>query len=92
MLCYSCEALVEQEAKAPVVSPHHKPTSPEIRPPVPHGLNQANEFAFIGGELGVAWRDGLAEKGNWSGPLMENGTKTGARRVTLNDEVAVERR
>ena len=37
-----------------------------------HRLDEANQLAFVGGELGVVRRDGLAEERNWPGALMQH--------------------
>jgi hypothetical protein len=37
-----------------------------------HRLDEANQLAFVGGELGVVRRDGLAEQRNWPGALMQH--------------------
>jgi hypothetical protein len=87
-----CQALVEEETKAPVVSADHELPPPQVRAPMSHRLNQADEFSFIGGEFGVARRNGLAEEGQRTCTLMQHDTHARTRRVTLDDEVAVERR
>jgi hypothetical protein len=57
---------------------------------VPHHLDEPNELAFVGGELGVPRCDGFAEEGDGPGTLVEYCAETRARRVALDDEIPVE--
>jgi hypothetical protein len=84
------EALIQQKFKCVVICPHHKGMGPGVWPPVAHRFDQPNEFPLIGGQLGVLQRDRAAVEGNGVVVLMEHGTKTGARCVTVDDEGGVE--
>lgn len=78
MLGYGGETLVEDETKTPVIRADQEATAPEIRPLMPHGLDQADELPLVRRELGVAWRDGLAEEHHRTRALMKDRAKPGA--------------
>jgi hypothetical protein len=55
------QALVQEEAEAPVVSADDESAPPQVRPPMAHGPHQIDQIALVGCELGVAWRNWPAE-------------------------------
>ena len=89
MLRYRRQALVEDEAQAAMISTDDEAAPPQVRPPVAHRLDKPDELAFIGGELSVTRRDGLAEEGEGPGALVKNGAEIGAQCIALDDEFPV---
>ena len=53
-------------------------------------LDQADQFALIGGQLQVPRRKGSAEEGDGAGALLKNRAEARARRVTIDAERALE--
>jgi hypothetical protein len=85
------QVLVEQELQAEVVCADEEWTPPQIRLPMPHRLDEPNQLMLVCHQLHVPWQDLPAEEGDNAVTLVKNGTKPGAGRITLNDEVLVER-
>jgi hypothetical protein len=56
------EALVQHEFERIMVCAHDKGASPQVRPPMAHGLDQADEFVLISSNVHVLRREGLAEE------------------------------
>jgi hypothetical protein len=54
------QALVEDEPQAPMVCANQKTAPPQIRPLMPHYLDEADELPLVCGQLSVAWCDRLA--------------------------------
>jgi len=57
---------------------------------VADGLHQANEFALIGRQLGMLWRDVAAEEGDGTLALMKDGLEARTGCVTVDDELLAE--
>jgi len=57
---------------------------------VSDGLHQATEFALIGRQLGMLWRDVAAEEGDGTLALMKDGPEARAVCVTVADELLAE--
>jgi hypothetical protein len=53
-------------------------------------LDKADEFSFIGRQLGVMRHELPVKEGNWPRALMQNSTDTEARGVTLEVEIPTE--
>jgi len=53
-------------------------------------LHQANEFALIGRQLGMLWRDVAAEEGDGTLALMKDGLEARTGCVTVDDELLAE--
>lgn len=70
MLMNSGQAQVEEEVQDAVVRVDDEPVSPQVQTPVPNSLLQPNELRLIGGQLGIADGDGLAEERDGTCPLM----------------------
>jgi hypothetical protein len=64
MLRDCCQALVEDEAKTPMICANHEASPPKIRSPMPYCLYQTNKFTLVSSELGVSGRNGPAEEGH----------------------------
>ena len=84
------EALVEEKFEAVVVRAHQEATSPEIRTPMTDGVDEADQFPFVGSEGTVSRRDGPAEVGDWVFLQDEHCPETVGRRIALDDERLVE--
>jgi hypothetical protein len=56
---------------------------------MPHGLNQADQFTFVGSQLDVAGSKGPAEEGQGTRPLAKNNAKPGTRSVAVHHELAI---
>ena len=80
------ESLVEEIFQTVVVCLDDKAPPPEIRPPVPHGLDEADELALVGGQRAVAGRHWPAEEGDWVALLSQDRPKPDGRRVALDGE------
>lgn len=80
------QLLIKEVLEAVVIRANHKRMAPKIWSPMPGNLNQSNQFALIGGQLGMAWHDGFAEEGNGPYALVQHGTKAGARGITFHKE------
>jgi hypothetical protein len=59
---------------------------PLVGPPVSHRLHQPDDFTLVRGELGVLGCDYLAEEGDRSLLLVQNGTKPHTRGVAVHHE------
>jgi len=70
-----CETLVEEEAKTPVIHAHHETAPPQVRAPMPNRLDEPDQLALVGSELGVTRRDGPAEERDRPSSLMKHGAK-----------------
>lgn len=66
MLWNSGETLIQEEAQAAVVG------ADEEAAPMADRLDEANQLAFVGSELGVARCSQLAEECHQVGALMKN--------------------
>ena len=64
------ETLIQEVLETAMVCPYDELRRPQVGPPVAHGLHESNELALICCQLGVLWRDGVAEEGYWPMPLM----------------------
>jgi hypothetical protein len=64
------EALVQHELERIMVHSHDEGMSPQIQPPMAHGLDQADEFVLIGSNLHVPRREGPAEERQWPVALV----------------------
>ena len=53
-------------------------------------MHQANEFALIGRQLGMLWRDVGAEEGDGTLALMKDGLEARTGCVTVDDELLAE--
>jgi hypothetical protein len=62
---------------------YEKETPPEVRPPMPYYLHQADELMFIRRKLGMVSCHHMTEECDRLIALMQDGAKTGARDVTL---------
>jgi len=56
------EALIQQVLEAVMIRLDEEAAVPEIRPPVPDGVDETNELPFIGGKGAMARCDGSAEE------------------------------
>jgi len=73
--CGIVETLVEEEAKTPVIRAHHETAPPQVRAPMPNRLDEPDQLALVGSELGVTRRDGPAEERDRPSALMKHGAK-----------------
>jgi hypothetical protein len=80
------ESLVQQILQAKMICPDDEFLWPEVRTPMVDGLDQANQFPLIGGQLGMVWHDGAAEEHDGPCALMEYGLEARAGGITVNDE------
>ena len=78
------EALIEEALQAVVVDLDDEAPSPQVRAPVPYGLNEADELALVGGQRALAGRHGPAEEGDQMALLDQDGAD--GRCVTLDGE------
>lgn len=90
LLGYHREALVEDELEALVVGAGGERTTPNIRPQMTNGLDQADELALISRELGVVGGNGVVEVRHDTIALVWHNTKPCTRSVTVNNEALVE--
>jgi hypothetical protein len=72
-----------------MVCSDHKRSSPQIRPPVLHCLDEGDEFMLGCHQLGVSLCHLTAEEGHWSRALMEHRVETVTRRIALHDEIPI---
>jgi hypothetical protein len=70
------ESLIEQKLEVLMVCSDHKRSSPQIRPPVLHCLDEGDEFTLVCHQLGVSLCHLTAEEGHWSGALVEHRVET----------------
>jgi len=75
MLWNRGEALIQHVLQRKMIGTNDETMTPKVGSPVPDRLNQADELALISSHLQVARREGLAEEGQGSGALMQDGTK-----------------
>ena len=61
--------------------------APEVRAPVPYGVDEADELPLIGGEGAMAWRDGAAKERNRVRVLDQHCAKPVRRSGAFHDEV-----
>ena len=73
-----------------MISVNNKMLPPQVRPPMPNGLDQPYNLALIGNKLVVASSERPAEEGKGSGAPVEDDTKPCARRVAVHREHLVE--
>lgn len=71
MLRSGGQPLVQEE----LVSEDEELVTLEVRPPAPHGLDQADELLLVRRQLVVAGDEWSAEEGQRLCPLVENGAK-----------------
>ena len=81
-----CKALVEEELQAIVVSPDGEAPAPEVRPPMPDGVNEADQFPLVSGERPVPRRGGAAEVGDGVFVLQQHRVEAMRQGVTLHHE------
>jgi len=80
------EALVEEIFQTVVVCLDDEAPPPEIQPPVPHGLDEADELVLVGGQRAVAGRHWPTEEGDRVVLLSQDRPKPDGRRVALDGE------
>jgi hypothetical protein len=80
------EPLVQQVFEAVMISLDEEASAPQVRPPVPDGMDEADELPLIGGEGAVPGRDRPAEEGDWVAVLYQHRPKPMGRGIALNDE------
>ncbi|XP_021317213.1 uncharacterized protein LOC110435676 [Sorghum bicolor] len=80
------EALVEEVFQTVVVRLDDEAPPPEVRPPVPHGLDEADELALVGGQRAVTGCHWSAEERDWVALLSQDRPKPDGRRVTFDGE------
>lgn len=80
------QALVEEVLEAIMIRTNDELSSLQVRTPVAHGLNQPNEFPFVGSEASVSRREWPGEEGQCAGALVEHCTDARARGVALHGE------
>ena len=90
MLWNGRQTLIKQKFETVVVSANQEGAPPQIRAPVAHSLHQADELAFVGGELEVASCKWPAEVGEESRALVEDGSEPRARCIAVDHERRVE--
>jgi len=90
VLWYGAEVLMEEELGGVVVCAHHERAGPQIRPPVPHRLDEADEFALIRREFGVLWCHWSTIERDWFTVLMKHDAKARAGSIAVDDEGGVE--
>jgi hypothetical protein len=69
------EPLVQQVFEAVMISLDEEASAPQVRPPVPDGMDEADELPLIGGEGAVPGRDRPAEEGDWVAVLYQHRPK-----------------
>jgi hypothetical protein len=84
--------LIQKKSQAAVVGADDERTTPEVRAPVAHRLDEPDELALIRRQLGVSRGDGPAEECDWPGALVKYSSDPRPRGVAFHNEVAVERR
>lgn len=82
------EPLIQQVLEAEVVDLDDELA--QIRPPVPHGLQQADELLLVGWQSLVTQREGAAEVRDRALILMEHHDEFGAQRIAPHNKRAVE--
>src|SRR4051812_20940581 len=73
-----------------MVSADVEDPSPQVRPPMAHGLHQANELPLVCRQLKMARSKRPAEERQGPLALMKHGAEARARSVTVHHERAVE--
>lgn len=58
-----------------MIRANDEPAAPEIQPPMLNCEDQADELAFVGGELRVAKRDRLAKERHRAATLVKHRTE-----------------
>jgi hypothetical protein len=89
MLGNSGQPLIQEKLQAIVVSADEDAAPPKVRSPMPHDLNQADQFMFVGSQLDVAGGKGPAEEGQGTCPLVKNNAESGTRSVAVHHELAI---
>ena len=81
-----CESLVEEELQAIVVRPDGEAPAPEVWPPVPGGVDEADQFPLVSGEGPMSRYDEAAEVGDGVLVLQQHRAEAMHRGVTLHHE------
>lgn len=82
----SKKARATKELQVVVVSVNKELAVPKVGPPMPNGLDQADEPMFVRRQLIVASRERPTEENERPNALMEDDAKLGARGVAVDDE------
>ena len=80
------EPLIQQVLKAVVIGLDDEATAPQVRPPMPHGVNEPNELAFVRRQSAMPWSHLPAEKSHRMSFLNKNSTKPVRGGITFNDK------
>jgi hypothetical protein len=78
VLRHGRKALIQEELQTVVISPDEEAAAPEVRPPMPHCLDQPDELPLVGRQLAMARSKWPAEEGQGAGPLVQYRAKTRA--------------
>ena len=80
------EALIEEVLEAVVVRLDVEATFPQVRPPMPHNHDEANELPLICRKGAVSWHHWTAEESDQMRLLDEDRLEAVGRRVAIDDE------
>jgi hypothetical protein len=87
MVLWDCDkALVEQVLEAVVVCLDGEAPPPQVRPPMPYGLDKADELPLISGERAMARRHRPAVERDGMAILDQHRAEAIGRRVALDNE------
>jgi len=82
--------LVQEVLEAAVIGADDELPRPELRPPMPDNLDEADKFALVRSKLGMFWGNRATEERDRSVSLMKHRAKARAGGVTVDDEGLVE--
>jgi hypothetical protein len=78
------QLLIKQVFEVKVLCPDDECPCPQVRPPVAHCLDEADQFTLISGKLGVVRGDGATEKCDWSNSMVQDDAEPSAGRVAVH--------
>jgi hypothetical protein len=90
MLRHRRQPLVQEELEAVVVRANPERATPEVGPPMAHGLHQADELLLVHRKLEVTGGKGPAEVGEGTVALVKDGAEPCTGSVAVDDERSVE--